>query len=150
MTTTLYETDFYAWTQRQAVLLREEEFEQIDWDHLIEEIESLGSSQQHEVESRLIVIMMHLLKWQYQPNKRLTGRSWRKTIATQRVDLERLLRKNPSLRARLPEFITDVYPDAVKKAIIETGLDKRTFPPQCPWRTAQIMDEEFWPEQDSV
>ena len=145
MTTTLYETDLYAWTQRQVALLREEEFEQIDWDHLIEEIESLGSSQQHEVESRLIVIMMHLLKWQYQPNKRLTGRSWRKTIATQRVDLERLLRKNPSLRARLPEFVTDAYPDALKKAIIETGLDKQTFPPQCPWSVAQIMDEEFWP-----
>lgn len=146
MSKTLYETDFYAWTQRQAVLLREEEFEQIDWDHLIEEIESLGSSQQHEVESRLIVILMHLLKCQYQPNKRFTGRSWRKTIATQRVDLDRLLRKNPSLRARLPEFILDAYPDAVKKAIIETRLDKHTFPSECPWSAAQIMDEEFWPE----
>lgn len=144
--TTLYETDFYAWTQRQAELLREEEFEQIDWDNIIEEIESLGRSEKHEIESRLIVIMMHLLKWQYQPNKRLTGRSWRKTINIQRIDLDRHLSKNPSLRARLPEIIHDTYSTAVRKAIVETGFDKHTFPAECPWSAEQILDEEFWPE----
>ena len=145
MTTTLYETDFYAWTQCQAALLREEEFEQIDWDNLIEEIESLGRSEKHEVESRLIVIMLHLLKWQYQPNKRLTSRSWRKTISIQRIDLDHHLTKNPSLRAHLAEFIDDTYKVAVRKAVVETGLDKRTFPSRCPWRAEQILDEEFWP-----
>lgn len=88
MTTTLYETDFYAWTKRQAALLRGEEFEQIDWNNLIAEIESLGRSEKHEVESRLTVILMHLLKWQYQPSKRSTGRSWRKTLTIQRIDLD--------------------------------------------------------------
>ena len=143
MTTTLYETDFYAWTQRQAALLRAEEFEQIDWNNLIEEIESLGRSEKHEVESRLIVIIMHLLKLQQQPARRT--RSWNVTISTQRVDLERLLADNPSLRARLPESVNQVYTDAVKKAAAETGLDKRTFPVQCPWSADQILDEEFWP-----
>ena len=143
MTTTLYETDFYAWTQRQAALLRAEEFEQIDWNNLIEEIESLGRSEKHEIESRLIVIIMHLLKLQQQPARRT--RSWNVTISTQRVDLERLLADNPSLRARLPESVNQVYTDAVKKAAAETGLDKRTFPVQCPWSADQILDEEFWP-----
>ena len=143
MTTTLYETDFYAWTQRQAALLRAEEFEQIDWNNLIEEIESLGRSEKHEIASRLIVIIMHLLKLQQQPARRT--RSWNVTISTQRVDLERLLADNPSLRARLPESVNQVYTDAVKKAAAETGLDKRTFPVQCPWSADQILDEEFWP-----
>lgn len=143
MTTTLYETDFYAWTQHQAALLRAEEFEQIDWNNLIEEIESLGRSEKHEVESRLIVIIMHLLKLQHQPARRT--RSWNVTISTQRVDLERLLADNPSLRARLPEAVNQIYTAAVKKAAAETGLDKRTFPAQCPWSADQIVDEEFWP-----
>lgn len=145
MSKTLYETDFYAWTQRQATLLRDEEFEQIDWDNLIEEIESLGRSEKHEVESRLEVLIMHLLKWQYQPNKRLIGRSWRATIAEQRRRLRRRLRDMPSLRGQLLDIIHDIYPDAVDAATIETGLDKATFPARCPWTAEQLLDEEFWP-----
>lgn len=145
MSATLYETDFYAWTQRQAALLREEEFAEVDWNNLIEEIDSLGNSQQNEVESWVLVIIMHLLKWQHQPSKRVTGRSWRKTIAIQRIDLARHLRKNPTLRARLPAIIAEVYPDAVKLAAVETGLSRQTFPAECPWTAIQILDEEFWP-----
>ena len=142
--TTLYETDFYAWTQRQAELLRQEEFADVDWSNLIEEVESLGRSEKHDVENRLIVLIMHLLKWAYQPE--LQSRSWRSTIMVQRVDLHRLLRDNPSLRARLADFVVDVYPDAVVKASAETGLRKTTFPANCPYTAVQIMDDEFWPE----
>ena len=143
--TTLYETDFYAWTQRQSELLRLEEFAEVDWHNLIEEIESLGRSEKHEVESRLEVLIMHLLKWQYQPKKRLTGRSWRATIAEQRRRLRRRLRDMPSLRVQLPDIVHDIYPDAVDAAAIETGLDKATFPARCPWTAEQLLDEEFWP-----
>jgi len=146
MSTTLYETDFYAWTQRQAALLREEEFEQIDWDNLIEEIDSLGAEQLHKVESHLIRLIQHLLKWQYQPSKRMTGRSWELTIVEQRSSLRRVLRKNPTLRARLSDIMADIYLDAVKLAAIETGLDKHAFPVHCPWTAEQILDDEFWPE----
>ena len=127
MSNTLYETDFYAWTQRQAALLRGEEFEQIDWNNLIEEIESLGRSEKHEVESRLTVILMHLLKWQYQPSRRITRRSWRKTITVQRIDLDRHLTQNPSLHTQLPALVKDAYTLAVRKAAVETGLDSRSF-----------------------
>ncbi len=142
--TTLYETDFYAWTQRQVELLRQEELDKVDWHNLIGEIESFGRSERHEVENCLIVLIMHLLKWQYQPE--LQSRSWRSTIAVQRVDLIRLLRANPSLRTRLDDFGIDIYPDAVVKASAETGLRKTTFPVTCPYATAQILDDEFWPE----
>lgn len=145
MTTTLYETDVYAWSQHQTALLRAEEFEQVDWNNLIEEIESLGVEQLHKVESHLIRLLQHLLKWQYQPAKRAIGRSWQLTIVEQRSSLQRVLRKNPTLRARLPDIIIEVYPDAVKLAVIETGLKHNNFPADCPWSVEQIMDEEFWP-----
>lgn len=146
MTTTLYETDFYAWTQRQADLLRAETFEEVDWRNLIEEIETLGRSEKNEVQSRLIVLIMHLLKLQYQPTKRT--RSWRVTVVTQRTDLERLLRDNPTLQARLPEFVQEIYSTAVKRAVVETGLRKTTFPTACPYTVEEIMDEDFWPIAD--
>jgi hypothetical protein len=145
MSATLYEIDFYAWTQRQAALLREEEFAEVDWNNLIEEIEALGRSDIRELTNRLEVLLMHLLKWQYQPNKRLTGRSWRVTIAEQRRRLRKLLRESPSLRARFGDFVTETYPDAVAAAVVETGIEAAIFPAHCPWSLEEVMDEAFWP-----
>lgn len=144
MTTTLYETDFYAWTQHQAALLRAEEFSEVDWHNLIEEIETLGRSDKRELSNRLEVLLMHLLKWQYQARKR--SKSWRVTIAEQRRRLRGLLAESPSLRAQLDVFVLIAYPDAIQAATIETGLPEQTFPAQCPWSSVQIMDETFWPE----
>ncbi len=143
MTATLYETDFYAWTQRQTGLLRLEEFEQIDWHHLIEEIEDLGNSTRREVASRLRLIIMHLIKWQWQPDHR--SRSWRSTINIQRRDLLRLLKQNPSLHARLGEFLTAAYTEACEDAFEEMGLLNWTFPAECPYTVEQILDDAFWP-----
>ncbi|MFN8491022.1 MAG: DUF29 domain-containing protein [Caldilineaceae bacterium] len=143
MTTAVYNTDFYAWTQQQAALLRNEEWTEVDWQNLIEEIEAMGRSEQRELENRLIVIVMHLLKLQYQPSRRT--RSWVVTVQTQRVDVARHLRKNPSLRTLLTETVADIYPDAVKKAAIETRLKAETFPPVCPWTAEQILDLSFLP-----
>lgn len=141
--TSLYDTDFYAWTQQQATLLRAEEFAEVDWNHLIEEIETLGRSERNEVRNRLIVLIMHLLKWQYQPE--LQSRSWVATITVQRDDLAALLADNPTLNAQLTDFVTDVYPRAVKRAVQETGLRVTTFPANCPFSAEEIMDESFWP-----
>ncbi len=143
MSTNLYETDVHAWSQRQVDLLRAEEFAEVDWTHVIEEIESLGTTQRHELRNRLIILLMHLLKWQYQPE--LQSRSWQATITVQRDDLELLLDDNPSLRARLSEFVNEAYGRAVKRAVSETGLRKSTFPSECPYAPAQVLDEEFWP-----
>lgn len=143
MTNITYRNDFYAWTQEQAALLKEEEFTEVDWQNLIEEIESMGRSEQKELESRLSLIIMHLLKMQYQPQRR--GRSWATTIAIQCIDLRRHLRKNPSLRAQLAEAIADIYPDAVQKAAIETRLPSSIFPIDCPWTVEEILDKDWLP-----
>ena len=140
---TLYDTDFYAWTQEQAARLREEEWEALDWQNLAEEIESMGRSEQNEVKSRLEVLIMHLLKWKYQPEHQ--SRSWRSTINIQRLDLERVLEDNPSLHARLSEFLPKAYERGAKKAFHEMQLLHWTFPPTCPYTVEQLLDEEFWP-----
>ncbi len=141
--TTLYETDFVEWTEKQVQLLRAEEFEKVDWNHVIEEIESLGISQQHELDSRLSKLLMHLLKWQFQESHR--SRSWKITIGNQRIRIERLLSRNPSLRPRLSAFMLDSYPMAVKMAANETDLPRTTFPAECPYTIEQLMDEDFLP-----
>lgn len=142
-TTTLYDTDFYAWTQNQAALLREAKFGQLDLTNLIEEIEEMGKSQRRELESRLVVLIAHLLKWHYQPGQR--SRSWEASIQVQRSSLRRLLRDNPSLRARMREFVDSAYPDAVTVAWGETGLERSVFPQACPYANKEILEETFFP-----
>ena len=143
-TTTLYETDFYAWTQAQAVALQQADFDQLDITHLIEEIEDMGKSQQRQLESRLIVLLVHLLKWQFQPSKRST--SWDATIRIQRLELVDLLADNSSLRPRLPQVLERAWPKARQGARGETGLELKIFPTSCPYTLSQIFDEAFFPE----
>lgn len=141
--TAQYETDFYAWTQNQVALLRAAKFGQLDITNLIEEIEDMGKSQRRELESRLVILLAHLLKWQYQPTER--SRSWEASIQVQRSSLRRLLRDNPSLRARMREFVDSAYPDAVTVAWGETGLERNIFPQGCPYANQQILEETFFP-----
>ena len=91
-----YEKDFYAWTQEQANLIRQGKFNEIDTLHIIDEIESMGRSEKRALKSRLAVLLMHLLKWQYQPTFR--GVSWTITIRNQRWEIAELLEDNPSLQ----------------------------------------------------
>ncbi|WP_143171095.1 DUF29 domain-containing protein [[Phormidium ambiguum] IAM M-71] len=99
----LYETDFYAWTQKQAELLRQRDLNNLDIENLIQEIESLGKQEKRELVNRLGVLIGHLLKWEYQPNKR--SKSWLKTIREQRRKITDLLQENPSLKPYLDEAI---------------------------------------------
>ena len=140
----LYDTDFYAWTEQQAELLRAEEFEAVDWAHLIEELVAMGAAQRRELSSRLQVLIMHLLKWQYQPE--LRSKSWGYTIRNQRNELSYLMEASPSLRALVAERVAIAYPRAVKDALEETGFLRSPFPATCPYSAEQILDEAFWPE----
>jgi len=145
--TELYAQDFFQWTQSTAKLIREGKWYDIDSEALAEEIESLGKSQKRELESRIHQLVMHLLKWHYQPEERpLHGRSWQSSINHQRVELSLLLRDNPSLRPQLPIVLTERYPQARLHASKETQLRLSTFPPSCPWTVEQILDDNFWPE----
>ena len=143
MNTKLHDVDFYAWTQQQLDLLKMRNWSEIDIDGLIEEIESMAASERRELINRLAVLLAHLLKWQYQPSFR--GRSWQLTLKEQRRRLQRLLRDNPSLRARFADFIDDAYGDAILLAAKETGLDENSFPSDCPYMERDILDTEFHP-----
>jgi hypothetical protein len=140
----LYEQDFYAWANEQAALLRSGQLSAVDIEHIAEEIESMGKTEKRELVSRLTVLLMHLLKWQFQPL--LQGPSWRTTIRNQRLDISDHLTDNPSLKAQIPEAIARAYRKAIGEAGLETGLPETTFPAECPWTFEQIGDSGFWPD----
>ncbi|MEC4893186.1 MAG: DUF29 domain-containing protein [Oscillatoria sp. PMC 1051.18] len=143
----LYETDFYAWTQTQVKLLRSRNFSKLDLPNLIEEIVSLGKQQRQELRNRLSILLGHLLKWHYQPEKR--SRSWLATIRIQRLDIADLLLENPSLKPYLKEAIEKAYCKGVQLAICETNLPEKTFPPACPYSLNEILRDRFYPGEPS-
>ncbi len=144
MRTSLYESDFYAWANEQAALLRAGKLSAADIGNIAEEIESMGRGEKRELVNRLTVLLMHLLKWQYQPL--LQGPSWRTAIRIQRSDIADHLDDNSSLKSQIPDAIVRAYRKARMKAAAETGLQEITFPITCPWPFDQITDEDFWPE----
>jgi len=146
MNLSTYENDFYAWTQQQSQLLKTKQFHQIDWHHIAEEIADMGRAEKRELESRLEVLIMHLLKWQFQPN--LRSRSWQLTIKEQRLRLERLLKENPSLSALLTDILEKTYQLATISAERETGLS--SFPEICPYNLKEIFAPEFLPEEKNM
>ena len=136
-----YQADFYRWTQEQAKLLRNRQIEGIDWDNLAEEVEDMGRSEKRQLESRLEVLIMHLLKWQFQPGFR--SRSWQLTVKEQRLRLDKLIKENPSLKSSLEDSVIKVYPLAVIGAEKETGLS--SFPESCPYQIEEIVSPILLP-----
>jgi uncharacterized protein DUF29 len=139
----LYDRDFYAWSREQAELLRAGKLAQADIEHIAEEIDSMGRTEKRELISRLSVLLLHLLKWRYQPEKR--GPSWEASIHVQRYDIEDHLDDNPSLKPLLPQALASAYRRASLEAVAETGLPGATFPEACPWTVEQVLDGGFWP-----
>jgi hypothetical protein len=142
-----YDRDFQAWITSQARALRERRFDALDLDNLIEEVEDLGKAIARELRSRLKILLVHLLKWQYQSAKRSS--SWRLTLGEQRDQIEDLLEENPSLRPQLADAIAKAYASACKTVAREMKLAGHrahaTFPAQCPWSLAEILDDGFLP-----
>ncbi len=139
----LYERDYYAWTDAQVRALREHKVSGLDWDNLAEEVEDLGKAERHRLESHLELLLMHLLKWVYQPHRR--SRSWSNSIREHRFRIQRVLRENPSLKGKLPELFADVYQGARFTAENETGMNISAFPESCPWSLDDAMRDDFWP-----
>ena len=144
----LYEADFYAWTQEQAELLRHHQWSKLDLPNLIEEIESLGKQQRQELRNRLSILIGHLLKWQYQPGRR--SRSWLATIRVQRRETQELLQENPSLKPYLLEALQKAYKNGKDLAVTETNLPYKTFPQDCPYTVDQILEDSFYPGEPSA
>ena len=143
--TPLYDKDFYPWAQEQAALVRAGKVHELDLDNVAEELESLGKSQWHALENRLAVLVRHLLKWQYQPERRQRGCSWRSTIWEQRQRIHRLLKQSPSLRPHIAVMIEEEYAAIRARTLDETGLLPDALPEACPWTAEQILDAAFWP-----
>jgi hypothetical protein len=137
----LYESDFYQWTQLQAKALATRQVEALDWQNLREEIISLGKQEYRELVSRLTVLVGHLLKWEYQPDKR--SRSWFLTIREQRRAIRRHLQGNPSLKSQIPTALPDAFEAGVDLALRETDLPLRAFPSHCPFTFEDIMTDNF-------
>ena len=147
--TSLYETDFYAWTQYQAALLRKNKWGELDAANLAEEVESLGRRDKRELGSRLQILLAHLLKWRYQPERWEDSHSWYHTIVEQREQIEDLLADSPSLRPQLPDLLSLRYGRAGRRVLRETELAEAVLPQVCPWTIEQVLDESFWPHASS-
>lgn len=135
------------WLQTQAKYLRDRNFNAIDLDNLAEELESLGKADQRAMKSQLQRLLVHLLKWQFQPE--LRGTSWRNSIALARAEIEDLLEDNPSFENRYLDFVTKIHSKAVAEAAKETGFSDSDFPVPCPYTVDQLRDTAFFPEADN-
>lgn len=143
--TVKYDEDVIAWANEQARLLRAGRFDLLDIEHLADEVEDVGKSELRELESRMAVLLTHLLKWQYQPERR--GRSWEITIRNQRIGISRRLDRTPSLRSSLSDsqWWAEVWSDALIGFERETGKMLDDVPEQCPWILSEILDPYWLP-----
>ena len=136
-----YESDLYEWTREQADALRRRAANELDWDNLAEEIESLGTSNQDQIESRLENLILHLLKWKCQPEWQCG--SWRGSIFEARHRIARVIKKNPSLRSYPGQYLPEAYLFARRRALADTGLLR--LPDACPWTIDEIISDDFLP-----
>lgn len=140
---TSIDDDFALWATEQAALLRRGRFDRVDVENVMGELEYLGTSQKSEIESRLRVLLAHLLKWQFQPEQR--SNSWRATLIEQRTEIAEVIRRSPSLKRHSDDAVSAAYKIAALRASGETGLPSTAFPDACPYTIEQILDPDFLP-----
>ncbi len=137
----LYDEDYTLWLDATVAKLRSHHYNDVDWDNLIEEIEAMGRRERQSLESNLVVVLLHLLKWQFQPERR-TG-SWESSIIEHRRRIHRALTSSPSLKNYLVGVVDECYASARKQARAETQLSLNRFPVNCPYKVADILSDEF-------
>jgi hypothetical protein len=143
-----YEKDFAGWAFAQAKLLRQGAFPGIDVENIAEELETLGRDEFNKLESALTIVVMHMLKWDYQPAKR--SRSWANSIRIQRIHAARQIRDNPSLKPRLNEALNEAYETARLQASTETKLPPKAFPAECPYTWSDVTERPFAIDPDDA
>ena len=147
-----YEQDFHQWIEHHITLLRAGRLNEIDVEHLIEELEGMAGRDRNELLSRLKILIAYLLKWQFQLQqltekcKEFDGRSWQRSIIEQRSEIADQLENIPSLKNHLNELVALAYPKAVKLSVKETQLPLSTFPRDCPYTVEQLLNDDFYPE----
>jgi len=143
----LYERDYYAWIQKQVRALRKHRVEEIDWANVAEEIEDLGKSEKHSVESHLARISEQFLKLVFSSTrmKGLNRRGWELSIREARHQIRKLLRESRSLRRKTAELYADAYETGRNAALIALNLPDSALPETSPWPVEQILDNSFLP-----
>ena len=141
---TLYETDYLQWIESTIEKLRNQDYQTVDWENLIEEMEEMGRSERRTLKSNLIVVLLHLLKWQFQAEHR-TG-SGESSILEHRRRVRELLQESPSLQPYLQTIFAECYAEAVKQAKAEIGLSLEIFPRECPYNLTEVMTDDFLPQ----
>ena len=136
--------DFYGWALHTAQLIKDKKMDQIDTDSLIEELEDMGGSNENQLINRFAILIAHLLKWEYQPTIR--SRSWEATIEEQRNKINRLIRKNPSLKPKILEAIEEGFLDSRSIIKKDTPLDLSILPKICPYTFDQLVSDLFYPQ----
>lgn len=144
MTESLYDKDYYSWAVSQADAARRRSANEIDWDHVAEELQSLGASEERELHARYVVLLQHLLKWIVQPDAR--SRSWRNTIVEQRLAVARHISRNPGLKRIEADEFVEAYAIARLRASSETGLELDAFPEVPPFSMDDAKDGDWWPQ----
>ncbi len=139
----LYDLDYLRWIEKNLEYLRQKQYDKVDWENLLEEIEDMGKNEKRALESNLIVLLLHLLKWQYRPEKRKG--SWESSILEHRRRVRKSLQESPGLQPYIVAIFDGCYLEAVKQARAETGLPRDTFPVRCPYELATILEDEFLP-----
>ena len=145
MSADLYDIDFYTWATTQAALLRSGRLGAVDVGHIAEELETLGRSEAAALRSAYRLICMHLLKMLLQPDRGQGGSSWERTINTQRINAEQILKDNPGLKPKREALFKEAYAAAKKEASFETGLALTQVPEEAPFTLDQVQSEVFWP-----
>lgn len=141
----LYDEDYVTWLEEQVAHLRAGRLQALDLENVAEELEGLAKYQRHQLQNRLEVLILHLLKWDHQPDQR--ANRWRSSVVEQRTRIRRLLRESPSLGREVEPICHDVYPDAVRRAVIETRLSESAFSPDLPYSVEQIFERELPAEE---
>ena len=141
-----YDEDFNGWIEQTTDLLKARRFEALDIDNLIDELESTSKRDKRKILSRLKVLLIHLLKWQYQPSQR--SASWGTTIGNNREEITQILQDSPSLKGYPTTVLAQAYRSARRNAASETGLPIESFPEDCPFAIASILDDAFSPQQN--
>lgn len=143
-TTNLYERDYYLWLSHTAQLIKEGKFSEVDVVNLVEEIEDMGRSEKRAVKSNLIIVLLHLLKYKHQPEKKTN--SWKSSIREHRRRLRDDFKTSPSLKRFFEEVFSQCYQDAREQAADETGLPLNTFPTESPFTIDETLNPDYLPQ----
>lgn len=142
----LYDSDFHEWTRAQARAIAERRVADVDWANVAEEIESLGRSDKNEIRNRLTNVLLHLAKWEYQPEKRKYG--WQASIREGRMRIMGSIDSSPSLKNYPEECLDWCWKHGRSKAALEMRRKVSTLPENCPYTVEQALDDAFWPGPD--